>query len=177
VKKFLFFFALTGWTISLVVHFAALFADYDATRDFPFIWLLHIGIFIVWLAAVILLKKSDLSQFRNSNPFDFAKQKLLVKTIFRNSPAWLTTIAVIGFFYAMINFMLFILSQQGTPDIVHGQYILQNHGQVIKTITEAEYNHYAANQTRGFSGHWILFYGLAMAILFPYGNSEPKPEI
>ena len=96
------------------------------------------------------------------NPFDF------FKPILKNIPSWLIVITIAGFFYAIINFMLFIASRLGSPDIQNGQYVLQNHGQLIKTLTEREYHHYKANELRGFSGHWIAFYGIATAALFPF---------
>jgi len=68
--------------------------------------------------------------------------------------------------------MLFAISQSGVPDIKNEQYILQNHGQLIRILTEQEYHHYKANEVRGFSGHWIAFYGIAMAVLFPNGRQN-----
>jgi DNA-binding XRE family transcriptional regulator len=58
MKKFLFYFAVTGWLIALIVHLLTL-ADFDAREKVPFIWVLHIGIFVVWLPAVIELKNND----------------------------------------------------------------------------------------------------------------------
>ena len=66
-----------------------------------------------------------------------------------------------------------MISQPGTPEIRDGQYILQNHGHLVKTVTESEYYHYLANQTRAFSGHWIMFYGIAAAVLFQTKTSRP----
>lgn len=166
MKKFLFYIAVTGWTLGLIVHLLSL-ADFDITDKVPFVWVLHIGIFVVWLPTVRDLKKNEeLMEYQQSrmlngmNPFGF------LKIIFRQTPTWLNTIAIGGLFYAIINFLLFMNSQLGTPEIQDGQYILQNHGQLIKTLTEQEYHHYKANKVRGFSGHWLAFYGLAAAILF-----------
>jgi len=174
MRKFLFYFAVTGWTLGLTVHLLSL-ADFDITDTVPYVWILHIGIFIVWLPTVFYLKKNEeLKAYQQSgmlnrmNPFGF------FKIISRQTPTWLIIIAIGGFFYAIINFMLFMNSEPGVPDIKDGQYILQDHGRLIKILTEQEYHHYKANEMRGFSGHWLAFYGLAAAILFPFNKQSTR---
>ncbi len=168
MKQFLFWVAVLGWTLGLIVHILSL-ADIDVTERIPFVWILHLGIFVVWIPAILVLRKNeDLRKLQKSglltrmNPFGF------FKIIFKNVPRWLIVIAIVGFFYAIINFMLFVATQRGVPDIQNGQYVLQSHGTLIKTLTEQEYHHFKANEVRGFSGHWIAFYGIAMAVLFPF---------
>jgi hypothetical protein len=170
MKKYLFYFALTGWTLGLLIHILSL-ADIDVTEKIPFVWLLHIGIFVVWLPVVLDLKNNEeLQDYRQSGMLNRMNPIEFLKIIFKDTPKWITIIAICGFFYAGINFMLFFASQDGTPAIKDGQFILQNHGQLIKTLTEQEYHHYKANEVRGFSGHWILFYGVATAILFKFSG-------
>lgn len=173
MKKIIFYIAITGWTLGLIVHLLSI-ADVDVTEKFPYIWLLHLGIFVVWLPTVLDMKKNkELIEFKQSgmlnrmNPFEF------FKIIFKDKPIWLTVMAAGGFIYALINFALFMSSQIGVPTVENGQYILQNHGQLIKAITAIEYHHYKANELRGFSGHWLAFYGIAAAVLFPFGQ-EPE---
>ncbi|MES1181693.1 MAG: hypothetical protein ABUL44_02765 [Flavobacterium sp.] len=64
MKKFLFYFAITGWTLGLIVHLLSL-ADYDITDKVPFVWVLHIGIFVVWLPVVLDLKKMKILKHIN----------------------------------------------------------------------------------------------------------------
>jgi hypothetical protein len=170
MKKYLFYFALTGWTLGLIVHILSL-ADIDVTEKAPFVWLLHIGIFVVWLQVVLDFKKNEeLQEYQQSGMLNRMNPIEFFKIIFKETPTWMTIIAGAGFFYAFINFMLFIASQNGTPDIKDGQFILHNHGELIKTLTEQEYHHYKANEVRGFSGHWILFYGIATAFLYKFSG-------
>ena len=75
-------------------------------------------------------------------------------------------IAVGGLFYAFINFGLFMFTQHGTAFIKNGQYVLESHGHFIKNLNEAEYRYYRSGELRVFSGHWIAFYGVAMAALY-----------
>jgi hypothetical protein len=167
-KTFFFFFALIGWVLGLCVHLTAALGDYDLTGPFPGLWLLHVGAIAVWLPTVLILKDNpELKHLKNNlNPRTFFGQ------IAKEAPAWLRVIAMAGFFYAIINFMFFMVSQHGTPDIMNGQYVLQNHGKIVRTISLSEYGHYQALQTRAFSGHWIAFYGIACAVLYPFGKRE-----
>lgn len=167
LQKGLFYFTLACWTLSLLANLFAM-ADFDVMEKFPFVWFLHIGVFIVILSAIFILRKSPElqdQQIRN-NPLR------VLGTILKGTPYWLIAIAVGGFIYAGINFSLFANSQIGTPEIKDGQFILQEHGKFIKTITELEYHHYKANIVRGFSGHWIAFYGIGLALLFPFKNRQ-----
>ncbi|MEN2400167.1 hypothetical protein GKZ90_0010285 [Flavobacterium sp. MC2016-06] len=172
MKKFLFYFAFTGWCLGLIVHLLSL-ADIDVTEKAPFVWLLHIGIFVVWLPIVLDLKNNEeLQAYQQSGILNRIKPMAFYKIVFKETPTWMAIIAIGGFFYAVINFMLFMFSQIGTPDIKNGQFILQNHGQLIKTLTEQEYHHYKANEVRGFSGHWIAFYGIATAFLYKFSRQK-----
>ena len=176
--KFLFWLAVTGWILGLTVHILSL-ASIDVTEKIPFVWMLHIGIFVVWIPAVLVLRKSrelkDLQRpgtLSKMNPFAF------FTVIGKNAPKWMAIVAAGGLVYAVINFLLFMFSQQnGMPGIKNGQYVLQNHGQWIRNITAQEYHSYQASLVRGFSGHWIAFYGLAMLILYPYKLKEDQSHL
>jgi hypothetical protein len=94
----------------------------------------------------------------------------------KRRPYWLIALAIAGFTYAQINFTYFSSSLTGDPVIQNGQYVLQEHGQIIKTITEQEYHYYQANLLRLFSAAWIAFYGVALAALFPFQNKNPPKK-
>jgi hypothetical protein len=168
MKKLLFYFASTGWILALLVHVLSI-TDIDIASRLPFVWILHLGIFAVWIPMILdLIKNEEIKQFQQARKQNRNNSTSLFKIIFKKTPTWLKIIAVGGFFYAGINFILFSISQQGSATIKEGQYILHNHGQLIRTLTEQEYHHFKANEVRGFSGHWLAFYGIAAAILFPF---------
>ena len=159
-----------GWILGLSVHMLSL-ADIDVTAKVPFVWLLHVGIFVVWIPVILELKKNkELQEYQQSGTPNRMNSMKFFEIVFNETPSWMTTIVVAGFFYAFVNFILFSISQSGTPNIIGGQFVLQNHGQLIKTLTEQEYHHYKANELRGFSGHWIAFYGVATAILYKFSG-------
>lgn len=65
-----------------------------------------------------------------------------------------------------------LVHRGGSIGIRDGQYILHSHGKLIRTITEQEYHLAQANEARGFSGHWIAFYGIAMVIWYPFWRGK-----
>jgi hypothetical protein len=170
MRKFLFFFAVCGWTLGLAAHLLSL-AGIDVADKFPLIWLLHVGVFIVWIPIILYLRKNEeLKSFQMQRTIGKLYRSGFYKIIFKDAPFWMKIVAVGGLFYAFINFGLFMFSQQGvgTAGIRNGQFVLEIHGHFIKNLTEREYRFYRSNVLRGFSGHWIAFYGLAMAILYPF---------
>ena len=171
MNQVLFFFAIAGWLLGLTAHLFSL-ADINVAAYIPFIWVLHVGIFVVWLPTIFALSKNkELQAYQQSKKSGFGAFKI----IFKHTPTWLMVLVIGSFIYAILNFILFASSQIGTPEMQDGQYILQNRGQFIKTITEQEYHQYKANELRGFSGHWLAFYGFAAAALFPF-NKKAKEE-
>ncbi len=59
----------------------------------------------------------------------------------------------------MVNFVLFALnSEGGGPSIRAGKFVLESHGRFIRDLTATEYTAFKANELRGFSGHWLIFY-------------------
>jgi len=163
MKTALFWMAVTGWTLGLTVHLLSVF-NIDVEDKVPFIWLLHFGIFLVWIPTVSMLKKTGELNTASSGPWS------LFYTLRQKAPDWVAAIAIGGLIYAVINFLLFIYMQGGggTPAVNNGHYYLHNHGTRIRDITEHEYYHYRALTVRGFSGHWMAFYGMAAAFLYPF---------
>jgi hypothetical protein len=91
---------------------------------------------------------------------------------FAPMPRWARYTVKAFFAYAFINFALFFfLSRGGTPDVRDGKYVLHNHGNVIRELSEDEYELQTAYVVRGFSGHWMIFY-LVPALFFRYRKDE-----
>lgn len=160
MNKAFFYFAIICFFLSLLVHFISL-TGYYIGGALPFIWLLHIGIFIVWIPAILQLrKKPELKNKRGPiKQFQIALQ---------NAPGFFRMAIAFFFFYTAINFYLFMIaSGGGGPHIEDGKYILQNHGDVIRELTKIEYFSLKANELRGFSGHWLLFYSFAAGVFWP----------
>lgn len=150
MNRFLAIVALTGFVSAGAVHGFAL-AGVDVSEQLPFVWVLHLGIFVVFFPFVFSIRK-----VLGPRPSLDDLQQLL--------PRWVFFICQAVFIYALANFALsIVLSQGGSPSIEEGKYVLQNHGSVIREINQAEYVALRANQLRGFSGHWLLFYFMPFA--------------
>jgi hypothetical protein len=87
--------AVAGFLASLLVHLFALVGL--ASPLGLATWLLHIGIFIVWIPTVLIAQRLS----RNAKRTDFWK------AILRGCPAWVQSGGYIVFAYALVNFVLF----------------------------------------------------------------------
>lgn len=167
MRIFFFYFAVLGWFLSLILQLL-LFADVDVQSQYSFTWLLHVGVFVVWIPSILLLRKDNKECFtlKSYNPITFWR------FIFKDTPVWLIVIAMGGFLYAWVSFMLHFISIDGVVSIIDGQYVIHNHGSIIKVLTEQEYHYYHIKEQISFSGIWLTFYGIAMAILYPFNTSK-----
>ena len=151
MKRALGIFAFAGFCLSLFVHLTTFFGI-DPAKHVPFVWVLHIGIFICFVPLIFA---------QGFPPKENFWQKLMARL-----PPW-QRYAVKGFFaYAVINFALFFyLTSGGSAQERDGKYVLLNHGTLIRELSADEYERQNAYTIRGFSGHWMVFY-LVPALYF-----------
>lgn len=127
--------AACGLALSIAAHVMAL-----AGVPIPgggLVWVLQLGIFVVWIPAVL----ASLKMTRHVNRKDFWKVALA------GCPEWMRRSLYVLFGYAILNFILFFATTAGLP------------GQNRKNTS-------ALAEVRGFSGHWMVFYGAAFAVLY-----------
>lgn len=122
----------TGLLLSITTHVVSLLGL--TVPGGALVWSLHIGIFVVWLPAALVVQR--INQGR--------PQSELWKNVLSGCPAWMRY-AVYGLFaYAVANFIWFYAISRSVPE------------------PEGDA---PASVIRGFSGHWMMFYGAACAIL------------
>ena len=159
--------ALSGLLCASTVHILSFF-NVDVMQITPFVYLLHVGVLIVLFSVSINLRNSpEYRAHRQSGFFKSMNPATTYTIIFRQTPAWLSAIVMVGFVYAFLGCILFIFNEDGIAGIKNGHYVLQDGGDIIKTVTEAEYHRHRVIEMRGFSGCWIAFYGFAIAMLYP----------
>jgi hypothetical protein len=142
--------ALIGFCLSLAVHVAALLGA-DVSEQVPHLWLLHVGVIVVFGPLVLASHRA----------FGRAPSFAVIRSAY---PAWAVMIAAVLFPYAVLNFILFMVATEGgTPHAEGGRFILHSHGKLIREISSSEYVAFKANEVRGFSGHWLVFYFAAFA--------------
>jgi magnesium-transporting ATPase (P-type) len=158
VKRFLFYLALFGWVISFTVHLLSIFNIYLGD-NFPIDVYLTMGIFFIWVPAIIISQgKKDSSQ-QNDESDDKGNIFYTMAII----PRWIQIIAILSFIYATVNFWLCVNGY--TAEIYNGQYVLMEKSTFIKYLTQTEYIHYKANDARLATGHCLGFYALGLAML------------
>jgi hypothetical protein len=144
--KFLFFcLAVVGLVLSIIAHGAALLELPQPLG--PFAWALHIGVFVVWIPACMLSARmaSDVSQLSRLGESSRNHQPTMEES-FPGCPAWMVWLVGSFFIYAIGNFLTFLA--QAPPKG-------QAQGVDAPPIV-----------FRGFSGHWMVFYSAAMAMLY-----------
>ncbi|HEX9062566.1 MAG TPA: hypothetical protein VF941_20520 [Clostridia bacterium] len=153
--------AVIGFVLSFFAHFSTYFMN--PQRNFPFLWILHVGIFIVGMPAVFVAKYKNPGSDKRASLFEKVK----------SASVWIQILCVVFILYTVINFGLFgALTKDGNPDIISGNYVISNHGKIVRVISEDEYEKHRSYEVRGFSGAWMLFYIIFSAMLFSQWEKE-----
>jgi hypothetical protein len=145
------FLSFLGFIASAIVHVLSLGGMTLPIGDAVFG--LHIGIFVVWLPAVIVAMR--LGRGADRTGFGgFGTGFNSWRTILAGCPRWMPIALLVLFAYAMVNFFI---GMRGMPQ----------HGEPADGDTTAQ-------AVRMFSGHWLVFYGAAFAILY---SAWRRPEL
>lgn len=163
--RLLMLYAALGLCLSISVHFAT-FTGFDVMASSPLVWLLHVGIFVVWIPVVLLANRayidSGLWRSKRGN----------MEAAIRSAPIWMRRLTWAFGMYAAVNFVVFFLTMslvfgRGEPRLQNGNYVIRGkRGAVIRPSSEQEYHHFNAVLLRGFSGHWMVFYMAAITVLY-----------
>jgi hypothetical protein len=92
---------------------------------------------------------------------------------FRGKPRWAVR-TMQGFFalFVVVFFSFLILSHAASPDIVNGEYVLNNHGKIVQYISERDYRFLKGWELRLFASGWMcIYYALIIHWWFP--RQEP----
>lgn len=100
------------------------------------VWGLHIGIFAVWIPTVLI--SMQLTGYANRNDF--------WKIALAGCPPWMRRGLYVLFGYAILNFIVFFAMSANQPK-------QRNTDPPLSVV-------------RGFSGHWMVFYGTAFGVLY-----------
>lgn len=136
--------AAVGLVLSVIVHILA-HLGYAPLGQGTFI--LHVGIFVVWIPAVLTLMRAGVFRFQMSmNPrVGWRSWQQMV----RGSPKWMQRMTAGFFVYGIANFLLFFAV--GTSG-----FSGNSRGAVPDSPAVLW----------GFSGHWMIFYSAALTILY-----------
>ena len=134
-------YAVCGFIVALVVHVAT-FTPYSMSPANPFFWILHLGIFPIFIPTVLGLRRwSDV----RSGFLGFKTSRLRRREILAFLPKWSVRAAALLFAYTFINFAL-----------SSGHLPSGNHGSTSIPLDPEQ----ARYLVRAFSGHWLFFYAV-----------------
>jgi hypothetical protein len=131
---FLMLYASCGLILSLVVHTLSFFGI--GLSNVALFFGLHVGIFPLWIPVVFIAQKMTRGVPRK----DFWKIAL------SECPTWMRYMTRGFFFYAILNFAIFVVIAVKYPPAKQAAGI-------------------PASVLHGFSGHWMAFYSAGLAIL------------
>ncbi|MFM9905525.1 MAG: hypothetical protein ACKVQJ_13260 [Pyrinomonadaceae bacterium] len=101
----------------------------------------------------------------NSRPSEERVEETNLPTL-SGFPKWLIAAYLILGLYVGVNFIVFGIGAEGTPERRDNSFVLTNHGQLVREISAQEYELASAHLLHGFSGHWIIFYFYIAAAAF-----------
>ncbi len=72
-------------------------------------------------------------------------------------PQWARRTIIVLFLYFVLNgAVAYSLLKGGSPETRNGGYVLTNHGQVVRTLSETEYRRCLAWEMRFFTSAWMI---------------------
>ncbi len=164
MRKNLWWLALLGFVVSVLVHGCAV-VGVDVASAVPAVFVLHILMFVVFIPFVLAFNKRFGRRARVSD---------LTSLL----PQWVAVTIFVLFAYVLLNFFLFMVATEGGSPVLKesGEYVLQARGKLLRVLTAQEYHAFKANEVRGFSGHWLLFYFVPFAYFFFVERKERKAK-
>ncbi len=133
------------------------------TDRFPLLDYTYVGVFIVSATAVVVILANGYYGLSLGEKFNSFLRN------FRNAPKWLLLVLIVHIF-------VFLLSQhpdidesieKGAPEIKEGKYVLVEHNQILRQISQPEYAKLLVTQTRSKAGIALIFSLVAVAVLYP----------
>ena len=148
--------AACGLALSVGTYFASYFG---ASMDSLWHWALplHLGIFALYLPVVVLERSS-----MKGNIFFWEGFKV-------GRPSWTRSAITAVALLFVLHFVFFlIVSHAAAPEIKDGDYVLNNHGRIVKVLTYPQYLFLKGAELRIFATGWMFFYfTLVMYWWFP----------
>jgi hypothetical protein len=146
--------AALGLLISIAANVSTFFGV-EPMHRWPYLWLLHLGIFVVFIPA-----GSVQIQHGNKKPFRW-------RDVFGGLPAWMRWMLVSMIIYAPVNALAFaiVCGSGGPSKEPDGTYAMTSHGRILRMLTADEYHRASGYEFRFMSSWWIMFYSISVALL------------
>jgi len=112
----------------------------------------------LFLCSMALNARIYFLEYPASRTFSFP-----LKGFARGMPSWVAPCSWVLSLITVVHLVWFIVqSWPGAPAIVDGQYVLDDHGRILKVLTQAEYLTLSGAALRAFATMMISFYFVPM---------------
>lgn len=176
MKQKLYILSVIGWTLTTSIVLLSLF-KINLVEKFPYLFILFGGIFIVLIPAIFYAKNNKkIMEYEYDNNIIFNSGSIPLAPFFKNASNWILTILGLSFFTAIICFSK-SLHGEGSTEIINSKYFLINRGNIIREITENEYEKINLIIIRGFFGMAMLFYSIPILVykkLIEWDNNDTE---
>lgn len=149
VRRLLAFLAAVGFVSCGAVYVDSYFGlNMDAI--WPGAMVLHIG-------AIALLAPMSATEYRSgTGTAVFGRQFLRAKPKLAGS-----VLKLLGWL-ALVHFIVFLIqSHAAARSVVNDQYVLNDHGRILRVLTRTEYVRLKGAELRLFASGWLFFYFVA----------------
>lgn len=108
---------------------------------------LHIGVFILVLPMYAL-------------EYSAVKSRTFFWDVFAQGlPRWVVpSLKLLGLFFFLHFFIFLVQSHAASPEIKNGEFVLNNHGRIVKVLKESEFRWLKGSELRLFATGWMFFY-------------------
>ena len=134
--------------------------------------LVYLAILLVLFLAAILPRQG----LETPLIFDWLPASRDISVWLAVKPWWVIVAATVGFALLPVTLNEFYAHPGGIPQIKDGQYVLTNHGVLVRMLTAEEYHRRIAVSVLSFSQFWIVLMGFAIAIVVPDRPSTRRPK-
>jgi hypothetical protein len=91
-------------------------------------------------------------------------------------PKWVAPTLQLVMAFFVIHFVVFLLqSHAASPEIKDGSYVLNDHGRIVRVLTQTEYLRLKGGELRLFATGWICFY-LVPTFYWWFGRKQSAPS-
>lgn len=143
---------------SLVVHVLSLIPGEVVSLE-RVVWL-HLAAMAAFFALVVHAALTHNREAGRGYCDDFHAELL------SRVPCAVGAIGVALLAYAILNFVHFAATVEGSAEVRDGAYVLMKKAVVVREITEAEYHEHRRLDVQGLSGHWLVFSWAAVSYFF-----------
>jgi hypothetical protein len=176
MKQKLYILSLIGWSITTSIVLLTLF-EINLVEIFPFLFILFIGVFIVFIPSVLYAKNNEkIMEYEYDNNTLLSSNSVTLFPFFENIPHWILGILGLSFLAAIICFSK-SLNLEGTAEIINDKYVLTIRGTLIREISKNEFENIKLLNIRGFFGMAMLFYSIPILVykkLIEWENIETE---